>query len=313
MDTISVRNAFQKSKGRSMSDPDPTFCSAAVAGVRRGGISSLVLGAALVLVVFSEGRAQAGAKPKPGPSLCAAGEHVVVHCVDAKGEGAALCALKGQGGAWSVAFRLGQPGALKQEFRDVPKAFVESEEAEGAHSSSHSLDYKKNDLELGFAVSQDLGAVQSVSFGMGKGGRNTAFLECKKWAGSFVDHEDVPGLTFGTASAAPVAAPPARPPGPTPEEQALERRRASCANLGKVRSPAGTPPAKIHFINATPEPVSLIWIDGNGQQVSHGTLPAHRNVWLQTHLDHAWLTLGPSGTCYGVFAVKSKLYDAVVK
>ncbi|MTI01137.1 hypothetical protein [Roseibium sp. RKSG952] len=80
----------------------------------------------------------------------------------------------------------------------------------------------------------------------------------------------------------------------------------SCNELGRVRSPQGAnAPGQIVFRNTGQTPVSVYWIDYNGNERHYARLMPGQILEQQTFNGHAWLVRGANGQCRGIYVSRT--------
>ncbi len=76
---------------------------------------------------------------------------------------------------------------------------------------------------------------------------------------------------------------------------------ADCSAQSSLRSKNSNTPAKLTFVNKTPESRTIIWINFNGQLQTYKTLAPGKSWSVNTFLTHPWLVTDGPGNCYGIY------------
>jgi hypothetical protein len=74
----------------------------------------------------------------------------------------------------------------------------------------------------------------------------------------------------------------------------------SCAEARHLHSLNSENPTSITFVNDTPEPRGIWWIDFNGGQKSYGEVDPGEQKTIETFLTHPWVVSNETGACVKV-------------
>lgn len=70
-----------------------------------------------------------------------------------------------------------------------------------------------------------------------------------------------------------------------------------CSDAGSLASQSSVDPARIRFINYSPDPVDVFWIDENGAQKLYGQINKGRQATVETFVTQPWVLKYLDGTC----------------
>ena len=76
---------------------------------------------------------------------------------------------------------------------------------------------------------------------------------------------------------------------------------ADCSALDSLHSKNSNTPAKLTFVNKTPESRTIIWIDFDGGQQQYKVLQPGKKWSIKTFLTHPWLVIDGPGNCLGIY------------
>ncbi|MCA9081307.1 MAG: prolyl oligopeptidase family serine peptidase [Planctomycetaceae bacterium] len=84
-------------------------------------------------------------------------------------------------------------------------------------------------------------------------------------------------------------------------------------SLGRVRrSRNAGPETSIRFVNRRNQPVKLLWVNGNGNRVAYGEIPAGQTREQHTYAGHVWLVMSEAEEPLAVFEATEQFGNAVV-
>ena len=79
----------------------------------------------------------------------------------------------------------------------------------------------------------------------------------------------------------------------------------SCSKYGTVKSQNSNTPAKLTFINKTPEMRVIEWINYQGGLQEYARLDPGQSYTVNTFLTHPWLVSDGPGNCYKIYLPKA--------
>jgi hypothetical protein len=86
------------------------------------------------------------------------------------------------------------------------------------------------------------------------------------------------------------------------DEATVAATVTDCAQEGAVRSGDGGTDTTITFVNSTPDPVDIYWLDHDGaRELYHEELAAGGSQEQDTVVGHYWLAADPQGACVGIY------------
>jgi hypothetical protein len=78
-------------------------------------------------------------------------------------------------------------------------------------------------------------------------------------------------------------------------------RSLGCGVVGSIRSEQGTAPAVMVFEDSLDQPISIYWINYNGELVLYKDLQPGGSFSVNTYFTHPWLITRQDGACLDVF------------
>ena len=94
---------------------------------------------------------------------------------------------------------------------------------------------------------------------------------------------------------------PAPPVARAPTEPADAIKRLPCSEEKLLHSGPSERSLDISFMNASPDPVVMYWLDFDGARVHYANLEPRQGYRQQTYVTHPWLVASTRGKCLGIF------------
>lgn len=101
------------------------------------------------------------------------------------------------------------------------------------------------------------------------------------------------------------------PPVSNSSETAIANK--TCAGEAQLKSPASDLVAQIRFINGSAVPLTIFWINLEGQRIRYKSLKPGENYLQETFAGHWWVAAGPGDSCRKLIVAQPGLAEAAIR